>query len=154
LVIATIPLALAGGFIALWITATTFNVSSMIGLLAHFGLSVQKGLILVEYVNQLRAEGRSLHEALYIGAHTRMRPVLMTAASAGLGVLPIAIGWGAGAELQQPMAIALIGGLITSTVLTLVALPALYELAETLNVRVTRAWQDWRGSTLPASTTN
>jgi len=154
LVIATIPLALAGGFIALWITATTFNVSSMIGLLAHFGLSVQKGLILVEYVNQLRAEGRSLHEALYIGAHTRMRPVLMTAASAGLGVLPIAIGWGAGAELQQPMAIALIGGLITSTVLTLVALPALYELAETLNVRVTRAWRDWRGSSLPASTTN
>lgn len=115
---------------------------------------MQKGLILVEYVSQLRGEGRSLHEALYIGAHTRMRPVLMTAASAGPGVLPIAIGWGAGAELQQPMAIALIGGLITSTVLTLVALPALYELAETLNVRVTRAWQDWRGSGLPASTTN
>lgn len=158
LVIATIPLALAGGFIALFITSTTLNVSSLIGLLAHFGLSVQKGLILVEYVNQLRAEGRSLREALYIGAHTRMRPVLMTAASAGLGVLPIAIGWGAGAELQQPMAIALIGGLITSTVLTLVALPALYELSEGLHLRASRAWQQWRGSgsssepTLPAST--
>ena len=144
--------------IALFITSTTLNVSSLIGLLAHFGLSVQKGLILVEYVNQLRAEGRSLREALYIGAHTRMRPVLMTAASAGLGVLPIAIGWGAGAELQQPMAIALIGGLITSTVLTLVALPALFELSEGLHLRASRAWQHWRGSgsssepTLPTST--
>jgi cobalt-zinc-cadmium resistance protein CzcA len=146
LIIATIPLALAGGFIALWITGTTLNVSSMIGLLAHFGLSVQKGLILVEYVNQLRGEGRSLREALYIGAHTRMRPVLMTAASAGLGVLPIAIGWGAGAELQQPMAIALIGGLITSTILTLIALPALYEIAEGLHDRLSRALVKWRGT--------
>jgi cobalt-zinc-cadmium resistance protein CzcA len=144
LVITTIPLALAGGFIALWVTGTTLNVSSIIGLLAHFGLSVQKGLILVEYVNQLRAEGRGLREALYRGAHTRMRPVLMTAASAGLGVLPIAIGWGAGAELQQPMAIALIGGLITSTILTLIALPALYELAEGLHTRVGRSWSEWR----------
>lgn len=146
LVITTIPLALAGGFIALWITGTTLNVSSIIGLLAHFGLSVQKGLILVEYVNQLRAEGKSLREALYVGARVRMRPVLMTAASAGLGVLPIAIGWGAGAELQQPMAIALIGGLITSTILTLIALPALYELSEGLRERVSRGWDSWRNS--------
>jgi cobalt-zinc-cadmium resistance protein CzcA len=146
LVIATIPLALAGGFIALWLTGTTLNVSSMIGLLAHFGLSVQKGLILVEYVNQLRGEGRGLREALYTGAHTRMRPVLMTAASAGLGVMPIAVGWGAGAELQQPMAIALIGGLITSTILTLVALPALYEITEGLHGRAGRWWAEWRKS--------
>jgi cobalt-zinc-cadmium resistance protein CzcA len=136
LVIATIPLAVAGGFIALWVTGTTLNVSSLIGLLAHFGLSVQKGLILVEYVNQLRAGGCKLGEALYCGARTRMRPVLMTAGAAGLGVLPIAIGWGAGAELQQPMAIALIGGLITSTVLTLVALPALYALGEAAAERI------------------
>jgi cobalt-zinc-cadmium resistance protein CzcA len=154
LVIATIPLALAGGFIALWLTGTTLNVSSMIGLLAHFGLSVQKGLILVEYVNQLRAEGRPLREALYLGAHTRMRPVLMTAAAAGLGVLPIAVGWGAGAELQQPMAIALVGGLITSTILTLVALPALYEIAEGWHERANKTLAGWRGTdavTAPAS---
>lgn len=142
LVIATIPLALAGGFIALWVTSTTLNVSSIIGLLAHFGLSVQKGLILVEYVNQLRSEGLDLTEALYKGAHTRMRPVLMTAASAGLGVLPIAIGKGAGVELQQPMAIALIGGLITSTILTLVALPALYKLSEWLYLRIIQIWSN------------
>jgi Cu/Ag efflux pump CusA len=107
---------------------------------------VQKGLILVEYVNQLRSEGHSLREALYLGAHTRMRPVLMTAASAGLGVLPIAIGWGAGAELQQPMAIALIGGLITSTILTLIALPALYELTEGIHTRVSSSWTKRRGN--------
>ena len=147
LVIATIPLALAGGFIALWVTGTTLNVSSIIGLLAHFGLSVQKGLILVEYVNQLRAEGHSLRDALHIGARTRMRPVLMTAAAAGLGVLPIAIGWGAGAELQQPLAIALIGGLITSTILTLIALPAMYEMVEGLHIKVNEAWLRWRTST-------
>jgi len=144
LVIATIPLALAGGFIALWLTGTTLNVSSIIGLLAHFGLSVQKGVILVEYVNQLRAEGYGLRDALYLGAHTRMRPVLMTAAAASLGVLPIAVGWGAGAELQQPMAIALIGGLVTSTTLTLVALPALYELSEGLHEHLNRSWGPWR----------
>jgi cobalt-zinc-cadmium resistance protein CzcA len=146
LVVATIPLALAGGFIALWLTGTTLNVSSIIGLLAHFGLSVQKGLILVEYVNQLRAKGHNMIDALRIGAGTRMRPVLMTAASAGLGVLPIAIGLGAGAELQQPMAIALIGGLITSTILTLVALPALYEIAERLYRRAIQTWVRLRAS--------
>lgn len=145
LIVATIPMALAGGFIALWITGATLNVSSVIGLLAHFGLSVQKGLILVEYVNQLRAEGHSLRDALYLGAHTRMRPVLMTAAAAGLGVLTIAIGWGAGAELQQPMAIALIGGLITSTILTLVALPAMYGMSEGLHEKARRTWLRWRG---------
>ncbi len=143
LIVATIPLALAGGFLALWLTGTTLNVSSLIGLLAHFGLSVQKGLIMVEYVNQLRSEGQPLREALYLGARTRMRPVLMTAASAGLGVLPIAIGWGAGAELQQPLAIALIGGLVTSTILTLVALPALYEIGEGWHLRLQSTWNGW-----------
>jgi len=146
LVIATIPLALAGGFIGLWITGTTLNVSSIIGLLAHLGLSVQKGLILVEYVNQLCGDGYNLREALYLGARTRMRPVLMTAASAGLGVLPIAIGWGAGAELQQPMAIALIGGLVTSTILTLIALPALHELAAGFQQKITQGWRQLRNA--------
>ncbi len=146
LIVATIPLALAGGFLALWLTGTTLNVSSLIGLLAHFGLSVQKGLIMVEYINQLRAEGRPLREALYWGAHTRMRPVLMTAAAAGLGVMPIAVGWGAGAELQQPMAIALVGGLVTSTILTLVALPALYEIAEGWHLRLQSTWAGWSHS--------
>ncbi len=144
LVVATIPLALAGGFIVLWVTATTLNVPSIIGLLAHFGLSVQKGLIMVEYINQLRAEGHNLKDAIYLGAHTRMRPVLMTASAAGLGVLPIAIGFGAGAELQQPMAIALVGGLITSTILTLIALPALYGMTEGLHGKLNRWWTERR----------
>ena len=160
LIVATIPLALAGGFLALFVTGTTLNVSSLIGLLAHFGLSVQKGLIMVEYINQLRADGRPIRDALYSGARTRMRPVLMTAAAAGLGVMPIAVGWGAGAELQQPMAIALVGGLITSTILTLVALPALYEIAEGWNLRLQSTWDEWsRGRSgaetrAPASTSD
>jgi len=148
LVITTIPLALAGGFLALWLTQSTLNVSSMIGLLAHFGLSVQKGLILVEYINQLRERGYSVADATYIGARTRMRPVLMTASAAGLGVLPIAVGWGAGAELQQPLAIALVGGLVTSTILTLIALPALYRITES-----NRDWlMQWWIARKPAAT--
>jgi cobalt-zinc-cadmium resistance protein CzcA len=126
LVLATIPLALVGGVFALVITGISLNVSSVVGFLAHFGLSVQKGLILLEYIGQLQREGLPWREAVLKGAKTRMRPVLMTAASASLGVLPIAIGWGAGAELQQPLAVVLIGGLITSTLLTLVLLPCLY----------------------------
>lgn len=126
LVLATIPLAMVGGVFALLITGISLNVSSVVGFLAHFGLSVQKGLILVEYIGQLQCEGLPLHEAVIQGARTRMRPVLMTAASASLGVLPIAIGWGAGAELQQPLAVVLIGGLVTSTILTLVLLPCIY----------------------------
>ncbi|MFQ5771341.1 MAG: efflux RND transporter permease subunit, partial [bacterium] len=93
---------------------------------AHFGLTVQKGVILVEYINDLRAEGMPLSEALITAGKTRMRPVLMTALAASLAVLPLALGIGAGAEIQQPMAIVLIGGLMVSTPIVLVILPVLY----------------------------
>lgn len=130
LIIFTIPLGLMGGILALFITRHTFNVSSLIGLVVHFGLSVQKGVILVDYLNHLRDQGLPLEEVTYEGGRVRMRPVLMTASCASLAVLPLAIGWGAGAEMQQPMAIVLIGGLITSTLLTLIVLPSLYGLVE------------------------
>jgi cobalt-zinc-cadmium resistance protein CzcA len=126
LIIFTIPLALMGGVWAMFVTVTTFNVSSLIGFVAHFGLTVQKGVILVEYINDLRKEGMPLAEALVVAGKTRMRPVLMTAFAASLGVLPLALGIGAGAEIQQPMAIVLIGGLIISTPIVLVVLPMLY----------------------------
>ena len=116
--------------LALLITRHTFNISSLIGLVVHFGLSVQKGVILVDYLNHLRAQGLPLDEVALEGGRIRMRPVLMTALCASLAVLPLAIGWGSGAEMQQPMAIVLIGGLITSTILTLVILPSLYGLVE------------------------
>jgi len=130
LIIFTIPLGLMGGILALLITRHTFNVSSLIGLVVHFGLSVQTGVILVDYLNQLKAQNLPLSEVTLQGGRVRMRPVLMTASCASLAVLPLAIGWGAGAEMQQPMAIVLIGGLITSTILTLIVLPSLYGLVE------------------------
>jgi len=126
LIIFTIPLALMGGVWAMFLTFTTFNVSSLIGFVAHFGLTVQKGVILVEYINDLRKEGMPLTEAVAVAGKTRMRPVLMTALAASLGVLPLALGVGAGAEIQQPMAIVLIGGLIVSTPIVLIILPMLY----------------------------
>ncbi len=129
LIIFTIPLALMGGVWAMFLTFETFNVSSLIGFVAHFGLTVQKGVILVEYINDLRKEGLSTHEAVVQAGKTRMRPVLMTALAASLGVLPLALGVGAGAEIQQPMAIVLIGGLIVSTPIVLVLLPAFYAQA-------------------------
>ena len=130
LIIFTIPLGLMGGILALLITRHTFNVSSLIGLVVHFGLSVQKGVILVDYLNHLKSQGLPLDEVCREGGRIRMRPVLMTASCASLAVLPLAIGWGAGAEMQQPLAIVLIGGLITSTLLTLIVLPSLYGLIE------------------------
>jgi multidrug efflux pump subunit AcrB len=115
-----------GGVWAMFLTFETFNVSSLIGFVAHFGLTVQKGVILVEYINDLRKEGMPLQEAVIVAGKTRMRPVLMTALAASLGVLPLALGVGAGAEIQQPMAIVLIGGLMISTPMVLVLLPTVY----------------------------
>ena len=126
LMLLTIPLALCGGVAALWLARITFNVSSLIGLLALFGLAIQKAVLLIQYANDARAQGLSLEDAARAAAIVRLRPVLMTAASASLAVLPLAIGFGAGAELQQPMAVALVGGVVTSTLLTLVVLPGLY----------------------------
>ncbi|NOZ62228.1 MAG: efflux RND transporter permease subunit [Calditrichaeota bacterium] len=130
LIILTIPLALMGGVWALFFTVTTFNVSSLIGFVAHFGLTVQKGVILMEYINDLRQQGMPIKEAVILAGRTRMRPVLMTATAASLAVLPLALGIGAGAEIQQPMAIVLIGGLLVSTPMVLVILPVLYAQVE------------------------
>ncbi|MCS7312738.1 MAG: efflux RND transporter permease subunit, partial [Acidobacteria bacterium] len=121
----TIPLALSGGVAALFLTGETLNVSSLIGFMAHFGLSVQKALILIEFVlDRLRA-GVDVKTACQEAGLVRLRPVLMTALAAGVAVLPIALGYGTGSELQRPLALVLIGGLVTSTPLTLVCLPAL-----------------------------
>ncbi len=127
LMLGTIPLALCGGVAALWLTGITFNVSSLIGLLALYGLAIQKAVLLIQYANDARARGQSREDAARTAAIVRLRPVLMTAASAALAVLPLAIGLGAGAELQQPMAVVLVGGVVTSTLLTLGVLPALYR---------------------------
>ncbi len=130
LIIGTIPLALMGGIFALFATGISLNVSSLVGLIAHFGLSVQKGVILVEYINDLRHKGHSLMSSVINAGKIRLRPVMMTTLAALFGVLPIALGYGAGAEMQQPMAVVLIGGLITSSVFTLLLLPLFYGFTE------------------------
>lgn len=131
LIIATIPLALMGGVFALFLTGISLNVSSLVGLIAHFGLSVQKGVILVEYVNDLRRKGHGLMSSVMNAGKIRLRPVMMTTLAAAFGVLPIALGYGAGSEMQQPMAVVLIGGLATSSFFTLLMLPLFYGFTET-----------------------
>ncbi len=100
------------------------------GFIALSGVAVLNGLVMVTFINKLREEGKSVHDAIAQGALTRLRPVLMTALVASLGFVPMAIATGAGAEVQKPLATVVIGGLISSTVLTLLVLPALYALLE------------------------
>lgn len=123
-----VPLALTGGILALWLRAMPFSISAGIGFIALSGVAVLNGLVMITFINQLRSQGVALEEAIQRGALTRLRPVLMTALVASLGFVPMALATGTGAEVQRPLATVVIGGLISSTLLTLVLLPALYRL--------------------------
>lgn len=127
LILLNIPLALVGGLVALLITGQSLSVPSSVGFIALFGIAVENGLVLVTYFNQLvREEGMSVREAVVTGALLRLRPVLMTALTTSLGLVPLLLATGAGSEVQRPLAIAVVGGLVTSTALTLLVLPVLY----------------------------
>ena len=130
LVFTGVPLALTGGLAALWIRDIPLSISAAVGFIALSGVAVLNGLVMVTFINNLREEGRPLQEAIIHGALTRLRPVLMTALVASVGFIPMAIATGTGAEVQKPLATVVIGGLISSTLLTLVVLPALYALVE------------------------
>ncbi len=132
LVFTAVPLALSGGVLALWICGIAFSITAAIGFIALSGVAVLNGLVMVSRINQLRAEGMELTLAVEQGSLSRLRPVLMTAMVASLGFVPMALATGTGAEVQKPLAIVVIGGLITSTLLTLVVLPAIYRLIERL----------------------
>jgi cobalt-zinc-cadmium resistance protein CzcA len=123
-----VPLALTGGIVTLWLRGIPFSISAAVGFIALSGVAVLNGLVMVSFINQLREEGKPLEEAITQGALTRLRPVLMTALVASLGFVPMALATGTGAEVQRPLATVVIGGLVTSTVLTLLVLPALYRL--------------------------
>ncbi len=125
-----IPFAIVGGVFALALRAMPFSISAGVGFIALFGVAVLNGVVMVSYINQLRGEGGSLDQAVREGAETRLRPVLMTALVASLGFVPMAVATSAGAEVQRPLATVVIGGLITSTILTLLILPALYRSLE------------------------
>jgi HAE1 family hydrophobic/amphiphilic exporter-1 len=124
----SIPLAAVGALWALWLTGTTISVVVFIGFLLLAGIVVNNAIVLIDLVNQLRAEGQDLVEALVEGGRLRLRPILMTTLTTTLGLLPLALGVGEGAELRAPMAIPVIGGLVVSTLLTLVVIPVLYKV--------------------------
>jgi len=121
-----VPLAATGGVLALMIRGMPFSISAGVGFIALFGIAVLNGIVLLTYVIELRNGGVPLDQAVELGAKTRLRPVLMTALVASLGFIPMALSHGAGAEVQRPLATVVIGGLITSTALTLLVLPAVY----------------------------
>ena len=123
-----VPFAWVGGIVALWLRDMPFSVSAAVGFVALSGVAVMDDMILVSYVRQLRARGVPLDEAVRQAATTRLRPVLMTTLVACLGFLPMAFGTGVGAEVQRPLATVVIGGIVSSTILTLLVLPALYTL--------------------------
>jgi heavy metal efflux system protein len=128
LVFSAVPLALTGGVAALWLRDMPFSVSAAVGFIALSGVAVLNGLVMLTYVRQLIASGRSPLDAIHEGAMTRFRPVAMTALVASLGFVPMALATGTGAEVQKPLATVVIGGLISATLLTLVVLPALYVI--------------------------
>jgi len=130
LIIANIPFATIGGVIALWITGQYLSVPSAIGFIAVFGVAMLNGIVLVSFTNELRHKGLTVADAVRRGAELRLRPVLMTASVAILGLIPMLLSTGVGAETQRPLAAVVVGGLITSTALTLVLLPVIYEWIE------------------------
>jgi cobalt-zinc-cadmium resistance protein CzcA len=127
LVVGNIPFALVGGIAALWLRGMNLNLSASVGFIALFGVAVLNGVVLVSSINQARGAGQTTHDAVLVGARRRLRPVLMTASVASLGFIPMALSTPTGAEVQRPLASVVIGGLFTSTVLTLLLLPVLYE---------------------------
>lgn len=126
LVLSNVPFALVGGIVALWIAREYLSVPASVGFIALLGIAVLNGVVLVSYFNQLYAEGHSLADAVKLGAQRRLRPVMMTATITAFGLIPLLFATGPGSEVQRPLAIVVIGGLVTATALTLLILPILY----------------------------
>ncbi len=141
LVMFNVPFALIAGIAALWLRGLHLNLSASVGFIALFGVAVLNGVVLLSYLNQLRAAGRPLEEAVLEGSGIRLRPVLMTALVASVGFIPMATSTGAESEVQRPLATVVIGGLVTSTILTLIVLPVLYGSLERRWPRWAAAWR-------------
>ena len=135
LVLTNVPFALVGGIAVLWLRGLRLNLSASIGFIALFGIAVLNGVVLVSHMNALRLEGKPLDQAVRLGASDRLRPVLMTALVASLGFVPMALSQSPGSEVQRPLASVVIGGLVTSTMLTLFVLPTLYLALEKWRAR-------------------
>jgi cobalt-zinc-cadmium resistance protein CzcA len=127
LIFLNIPFATIGGIVALWISGLYLSVPAAVGFIAIFGIAVLNGVVLVSYINQLREEGLETHKAVVKAALLRLRPVLMTALTTGLGLIPLLLANDIGSNVQRPLAAVVVGGLVTSTLLTLVVLPTIYK---------------------------
>jgi HAE1 family hydrophobic/amphiphilic exporter-1 len=130
LIMFTIPMGLSGTFLLLWATGLSINVISIIGIVISVGIVTDNAIVKLDYTNQLRREGMGLREAVCEGSAVRLRPILMATATTVIGLLPLSLGIGEGAELQQPLGVAVMGGLISSTFLTLILIPVVYEWVE------------------------
>jgi cobalt-zinc-cadmium resistance protein CzcA len=128
LVFTGVPLALTGGLAALMIRDIPLSISAGVGFIALSGVAVLNGMVMISFISKLRSEGQPLESAIVDGSLTRLRPVLMTALVASLGFVPMALATGTGAEVQRPLATVVIGGIISSTMLTLLVLPGLYQI--------------------------
>ena len=130
LILLNIPFGMIGGVVSLFISGLYLSVPASVGFITLFGVAVLNGVVMVTYFNQLRLAGKSISEAVREGAARRVRPVLLTAMIASLGLIPMLIASGPGSEIQRPLAVVVIGGLVSSTLLTLVLLPTLYAWLE------------------------
>jgi len=131
-----VPLALTGGVLALWLRGLPFSVTAGVGFIALSGVAILNGLVMLTFIHALRRSGTPLETALVEGAALRLRPVLMTALVASLGFLPMALNTGLGAEVQRPLATVVIGGIVSSTLLTLFVLPLLYRIVHGASARL------------------
>ncbi|TFV93909.1 efflux RND transporter permease subunit, partial [Oxalobacteraceae bacterium OM1] len=137
-IMASLPLSLIGVFIALLVTKSTLNIFSIIGFIMLMGLVTKNAILLVDFTNKAQREGVSQHDAILRAGQVRLRPIIMTTLAMLFGMLPMAIGWGDGGEQQAPMGRAVIGGIITSTLLTLVVVPVAYTYLDNLGKRAAR----------------
>ncbi|MDP3830941.1 MAG: efflux RND transporter permease subunit, partial [Ignavibacteriaceae bacterium] len=137
----TVPLSIIGVFIFLFITGTSISVMALVGLVMLVGIAVNNGIVLVDYINQLKKQGLELVDAVKQGCAARLRPVLMTALTTILGMVPLAMEFGSGSETWTPLARAVIGGLTTTTVLTLIVIPIMYIIFERLEEKVKIFWK-------------
>jgi cobalt-zinc-cadmium resistance protein CzcA len=133
IVFSGVPLALTGGILSLTLRDIPFSISAAVGFIALSGVAVLNGVVMLSFVRRLRARGFTVTQALLEGCAARLRPVLMTALVASLGFVPMALAAGRGAEVQRPLATVVIGGIVSSTLLTLVVLPALYSIAHRIH---------------------
>jgi len=135
LIMTTVPMGIIGTIILLFLTGQSINAISIIGVIVLIGIVVDNAIVEIDYINQLRRQGKDLHSAVVEGSQVRLRPIMMSSLSTIAGLIPMALGLGRGAELLQPLAIAVIGGLTSSLFLTLVLIPTFYEYVEDIILR-------------------